>query len=398
MREQQTSVETENGHFFYRARILYMDDDAGLGRLLQKRLERMACLVDIARNGFEGMVMFEAGNYDVVIADYNMPGADGFEVLRKLKEFVPVIIITGRGDEGIAVEAMRLGAADYVAKDINGEYIELLPSIIDRVIERQRLIKDKEKAQAEQRASEARYRAIVEDQTELICRFRQGGQIVFFNAAFCRYFGVQQTEMATQNLTHILSKKAYQVLQQSIGELTPQNPVTTRMHKIKGIDGEYHWLQWTIRAIFNDASKLTEYQAAGRDATELRKAEAVRQESEERFGALLKVIPDVVLLIDQNGICTAVQPGQDHLAPKPVDIADLFPQDVVTLIKEHLRNIFIDGTDRAFQFSVKLPDGIKYREARLAPCGKKVIAALRDITGQTASTRQLEAQKEKLHT
>ncbi|BBB92021.1 MAG TPA: response regulator [Methylomusa anaerophila] len=388
MGEQEYQMLTETEHLFCRARILYMEDDVGLGRLLQKRLERMACMVDIAHNGSAGLEMFTDGTYDVVITDYDMPVVDGLEVLKKLKDFIPVIILTGQGDERVAVEAMKLGAADYVAKDANGEYIELLPSVIDRVMERQQLIRDKMQAQAELLASEARYRAIVEDQTELICRFQPGGKLTFANAAFCRYFDIRPGDIVFQSLTAILSRKAYQHMRDTLKALTPQTPVATTTQNIKMVDGSVHWLQWTGRAIFGDSYKLREYQLVGRDITELKLAEEALREGEEKNNALLNAIPDPILRIDRHGTCVDLRPDKDrslNLSPDFIgkNIAEFFPPDVVTLLQDHLNKIFREGTGQMFQFELRQGESVSYHEVRLVFAGgKEALAIIRDITTQ----------------
>lgn len=65
-------------------RILYMEDDPGLARLVQKKLERAGYVVDLARDGEQGLAMYAAGNYDVLAVDQAMPVRDGLEVIRAL--------------------------------------------------------------------------------------------------------------------------------------------------------------------------------------------------------------------------------------------------------------------------------------------------------------------------
>ncbi len=133
-------------------RILYMEDDPGLARLFEKRLERAGYIVDIARNGEEGLAMYEAGSYDVVATDQQMPVHTGLDVIRIMAAqgpLPPMIMVTGTGSERIAVEAMKLGAGDYVVKDVEGGYLSLLPTVIEQVLQRRRLVEEKQRAEAE---------------------------------------------------------------------------------------------------------------------------------------------------------------------------------------------------------------------------------------------------------
>lgn len=133
-------------------RILYMEDDPGMARLFKKKLERMGYAVDLARDGEEGLKMYDAGSYDLVAVDHHLPVYDGLEVIRILASrgnLPPTIMITGTGDEEVAVEAMKLGAGDYVVKDAEGGYLDLLPTVIDHLLTKQRLVEAKQRAEEE---------------------------------------------------------------------------------------------------------------------------------------------------------------------------------------------------------------------------------------------------------
>ena len=80
-----------------------------------------------------------------------MPVRDGLEVLHTLvawRDVAPVVMINGQGDETVALEAMKLGTGDYIVKDIAGNYLTLLPAVIERLIDQQRLAKEKVQAEA----------------------------------------------------------------------------------------------------------------------------------------------------------------------------------------------------------------------------------------------------------
>lgn len=143
-------------------RVLYMEDDPGTARLFQRKLERAGYIVDLAYDGKEGLAMYDAASYDVLAVDQSMPVLDGLAVIRILASrgtLPPLIVVTASGDARSAVEAMKLGASDYIIKDADGAYLELLPSVIAQVLhqrrlaeERERLIVELQKALAEVRA------------------------------------------------------------------------------------------------------------------------------------------------------------------------------------------------------------------------------------------------------
>lgn len=135
-------------------RVLYMEDDKGLALLMQRKLKPFGYLVDLAVDGSEGLAMCERGSWDVLIIDHKMPGYNGLEVIRTLasrKALPASIMITGVGDETVAVEAMKLGASDYVIKDTSGRYLELMPSVITQALTKRQLMEEKEQAEKELR-------------------------------------------------------------------------------------------------------------------------------------------------------------------------------------------------------------------------------------------------------
>jgi len=119
-----------------------MEDDVAAARLFQKHLQRLNYVVDIASDGAKGLAMFAGERYDVAVVDQKMPVHDGLQVIRSIISSNPaasVIMLTGGGDESIAVDAMKSGAADYIVKDIEGRHLELLPTVIERVLRIKRL-------------------------------------------------------------------------------------------------------------------------------------------------------------------------------------------------------------------------------------------------------------------
>jgi signal transduction histidine kinase len=130
--------------------VLYVEDDVGLARLFQKKLERVGYVVDLVYDGESGLAQITQQTYDVVALDFKLPGQDGLEIMHKLLDMPhpPIIMITGTGNEQTAVEAMKLGASDYIVKDPDGSYLDLMPSTIQQVLLRQQLVIERAQAVA----------------------------------------------------------------------------------------------------------------------------------------------------------------------------------------------------------------------------------------------------------
>ncbi|MCP1550933.1 MULTISPECIES: sensor histidine kinase [Methylorubrum] len=141
-------------------RILYIDDDPGLGRLVQRSLQARGHHVELATNGTDGLARAQAGEIDLIALDHHMPDRTGLELLpmlRALPEAPPVIYVTGSEDSRVAVAALKAGAVDYVWKDVQGQFRELLGEAVDTALRQEALRRDKERAEAAVR--EARDRA-----------------------------------------------------------------------------------------------------------------------------------------------------------------------------------------------------------------------------------------------
>lgn len=120
-------------------RTLLVEDEANMVRTLTRILERKGYSVDPARNGQEALQRLDESTYDLVITDLNMPGMDGMQLLRAMHERnlrPATIVLTGHGTIQSAVEAMRLGAGDYLIKPCDPE--ELL-MVANRLLEMHQL-------------------------------------------------------------------------------------------------------------------------------------------------------------------------------------------------------------------------------------------------------------------
>ncbi len=107
-------------------KILYVDDDSALRGIVRDQLTSSGFQVDEAEDGAAAISKLEAGNFDVMLLDINMPNKSGIDVLKFIKEKTlpcKVIMLTGRVGFSVATESLRLGADDYITKPFNMDYL-----------------------------------------------------------------------------------------------------------------------------------------------------------------------------------------------------------------------------------------------------------------------------------
>ena len=148
--------------------LLYIDDDAALARLVERGLTRAGYKVVHAASGQEGLERLAQGGIDVVALDQYMPGLDGLETLEqilKIPDAPPIVFVTASQDSAIAVTALKAGAADYLVKDVRGEFIPLLQVAVNGAIRRAAIQKARDEAEAKLRDSNVNLETIVDERT-----------------------------------------------------------------------------------------------------------------------------------------------------------------------------------------------------------------------------------------
>ena len=202
------SLTLENALHQYRAealrqahplRILYAEHNPTDVDLTRRHLERHAphITLETVHTASEVLARMSssdaADSYDVLLLDYRLPGMNALELLKELQQYLPlippVVLVTGQGDVAVAIQALKLGAGDYIAK--NSGYLYQLPSVLENVYHRTQLAHEQEAL----RASEERLRNIVEHMPILLNAFDEQGRIIFWNRECERMTGYMAEEI-----------------------------------------------------------------------------------------------------------------------------------------------------------------------------------------------------------
>lgn len=159
------------------------------------------------------------------------------------------------------------------------------------------------------RQAEASYRALIEDQRELFCRFSLDGRLTFVNDAYCRYFSVQREELIGHRFSPLIPEEDNKRLAAAIATVGRDTPVVEIEHRVIGPGGEIRWLNWRDRAIFDDDGNLVEYQAVGLDVTDRKRAEEQARRSE----ALVRLVEE-----QNRELSTPLIPIADNVLAMPL--------------------------------------------------------------------------------
>jgi PAS domain S-box-containing protein len=192
---------------------------------------------------------------------------------------------------------------------------------------------EREVAMRKTEESEKRYRGVVEDQTDLICRFRPDGALVFVNQAYCRFHGRTREQLLESNFFPSMSAQDREIPLQQFALLTQSEPIQAFDNKLLLGDGRLLWQQCTARALFDDGGRITEFQAVMQDITRRKESEEALRLGEERFRAILDSMVDGVIVLDKAGCVTLFNPAAGKI----------FQRAPTEVLRQPVQNLFAPG-------------------------------------------------------
>ncbi len=378
---------SHNGNDLHKTlRVLHMEDDVGLARLLQRRLPRERYAVDLATDGEVGLAMCENHPYDLLLVDHHMPVYNGLEVIRALAAkgiLPPTIMITGAGDEQLAVEAMKLGASDYVVKDADGGYLELVPSLMERALATHCLKKEKKRSEEALREREELLRLITDALPACISYTDTAHRHVFANKTYEQWFARPTADIVGRRFAEIWGDSVYQRAAKHL-QAVLQGETTRHEEELTFNDGATRYVNATHVPHLGEGNTVKGYVSLIGDVTdrkrneeELReareelerrvqqrtaelatsheklrlevqvrtRAESALRESEERFRAIFDTAVDCIFVKDRSLRYTQVNPAMEKLLGIPASEivgttgAELFDAEVSQQIEEVDRRV-----------------------------------------------------------
>ena len=255
-------------------RILVVDDDLLQTWFLETCLKESGYeVVGRAASGEAAVSLALDRKPDLILMDTVLNGEmDGVEAAKHIRAQleIPVIFLTASSDPHIVEKAKLSSPFGYLVKPCTASELH---GAIEVALHTSNVHR-------ELRESEARYRAVVEDQTDAICRFGGDGILTLANAAYREYFGSDSGHfVCCLPFPADDNQEVWRLLMQR----SPQSPVTRLSQEILTLGGTLRLYDWTIRALFDDRGAIREFQAVGRDVTDRERGEQTIRESHEEL-------------------------------------------------------------------------------------------------------------------
>lgn len=263
-------------------------------------------------------------------------------------------------------------------------------------------LEERNSAEALLQRSERRYRTVVGDQTETICRYHPDGSICFVNEVYCKLFGRNAEDMVGKRWYPVVLREDLPAVEAQLRALTSAHPVVTVENRVFTVSGEIRWMQFVNRGTFDDQGRLVEVQSVGRDITQRKQVENELRESRKLLQAIFDGTEEAIFVKDLSGRCILANQAllrllgkgegevvgkttcQVHPDPETVAAIVARENDVMTLGKEvTAEEYIITALGRRLLCTTKLP--------RRAADGRIIglIGITRDITERKRAEQDL---------
>jgi PAS domain S-box-containing protein len=214
--------------------------------------------------------------------------------------------------------------------------------------------------------SEARYRTILEEQSDLICRYRPDGTLTFVNDAYCRAKGTAREALLGSSVWMQIPEAHHEACRRKLAKAVATRAPVTDEHRVPGPGGEARWQEWTCSAIFDARGEVSEYQSVGSDVTERKRAEEALREGEARYRAILEQQSDLICRFRADGTLTFVNDaycrgkGRSREALLGTSVWDVIPPAAHQAVWRRLETAAATRAAVTTEHATRGPDG--------APC------------------------------
>ena len=321
-------------------KVLHVDDDLSFLKVAKQCLEMQGEFqVETACSADEAIEKMKERSYDAIVSDYQMPGKDGLQFLKELREKcnnIPFIIFTGKGREEVAVRALNLGADQYLNKNANPEtvYAELSHSI--------KWVVERKKALEMRNICQQRYLSLAESAAVAICALDLMGRLDYFNNAFANLLGYSYKELAGRKFIDFLHPEDVATVVDAFRKLREQGTKSDNL-EFRALRKDGHFLHLMAKPTKSEVDgKVVGSQVIIIDVTEREKAKALLVESEAKYRMLVEQsLQGIVIAQGTPPRLVFANPSMEKiLGYTPDELTSLSPEETARIVHVEDRATF----------------------------------------------------------
>lgn len=356
------------GEFSEPIHLLHVDDEPNLAEMVAEFVMRVddQITVDTATSASDGHELLQENDYDCIVSDYEMPGQDGVEFLKVVREdypALPFLLYTGKGNEEVASEAIAAGVTDYLQKDSGTSQYEVLANRVRNAVERHR---------ANQQVIETQTWAtmLLDYSSDYIFVVDRNGEITYVSSAVERILGYGTEEVTGSNAFEFTHPADIEKATDAFTKLleSPQMDVTVEF-RAKHADGGNRWLEVRGRNLFDDPI-IDGVLVNARDITDRKKHEQELRQFRREYEMVLETAQDAIFIFDvdetDSGYAFYLRRlNSAHEATSGLSMSEDRGKTPVELLGEE------DGGEIAANFRrcVETSEAISYEEELEMPAG-----------------------------
>ena len=383
--------------------ILFVEDDDFTLLVYERMIKKWGkpCNYELCTSIAQTKEVLESSYFDVAILDYQLKDGDAFEILPFLKN-IPVIFVSGMEDVSVAVEAMRKGAFDYLVKDFEHEFANVLPLTIERAVNHSRM-------KAQLKETEERYADLFQNANDMIQSVNEEGYFVHVNPAWLRkmeYTLEEAKQLNFLNIVHPEYREHCTHLFEQLLEGKEFKNVEVRFVTKSGKE------IFVVGNIFCNLTQPVSTRGIFHDITERKKVEEQLRESKRRYELAVDAGQTGVMDFHLEGNYLYIDPKlkgllgfEDHEMENTVDawMSRVYPEDNQRSV-EDLKN-YIKGISKKYEHEYRMvhKDGsLRWLLARAQAIKNNTGRVIRlvgtgtDITAQKEIQDQLEESQHEL--
>jgi PAS domain S-box-containing protein len=291
--DMDNSTQTTNQRY----RVLILDDDFELGELIREYLQVIRnCSVKYISTENDLWNCLKEETFDILFLDYKLPEANGLEILTRINtkgHFIPTVMMTGEGNENIAVRAIQSGALDYLVK---GEFsLTVLPSLIQKAV-RQREIH----TALQQYMDQTRFQALLlNNMRDAVVVWDLDGTITYWNAAAENLYGASNEDRVGKRVEEVF----FPFFNPPLSFLETEKSHNFQVeHSFTHSQGEFTWISSQITTLYhqNSPGMPVGTMNVSRDISALKKEQEKLEQSQNFIQRILDTSPNIIYILDLN--------------------------------------------------------------------------------------------------